>query len=403
MFQGNGSSSSRCGCVAGDRVLLHDRRDLAEDLGRREVAPVAGDAGEAERALERAAGLRRDADRPPVVLGQVDGLDRRAVREAEQVLPRAVERERPLRDLRPAQLVALVESGPQALRQVRHRARSRARGGGRARRRPASRGRRARPASASAAASARAAHPEEVRPAHPAMIARARVGPLRRRRGGPPMYHAGGRRRRPRRDRETTRSRWTETKARSRCVHSWTRAAASPTTARRPRPARTSAPPKPSCSSREPEPRSRPALRVAIPPGHVGLVWPRSGLAVRHGIDTLAGVIDSDYRGEVRVVLVNHGARAVPHRGRRPGRAAPRAARRAGASSPRRLRSTTRPEARVASARRDAEGFAVLRARRVEAAASARSSVGPTGRIRPLRHFAHPCRPGQTLRSWPRP
>jgi len=49
------------------------------------------------------------------------------------------------------------------------------------------------------------------------------------------------------------------------------------------------------------------AVRLEIPPGHVGLVWPRSGLAVRHGIDTLAGVIDSDYRGEVRVVLVNHG------------------------------------------------------------------------------------------------
>jgi len=49
------------------------------------------------------------------------------------------------------------------------------------------------------------------------------------------------------------------------------------------------------------------ALRLQIPPGHVGLVWPRSGLAVRHGIDTLAGVIDSDYRGEVRVVLANHG------------------------------------------------------------------------------------------------
>lgn len=48
-------------------------------------------------------------------------------------------------------------------------------------------------------------------------------------------------------------------------------------------------------------------LIVEIPPGHVGLVWPRSGLAVRHGIDTLAGVIDSDYRGEVKVVLVNHG------------------------------------------------------------------------------------------------
>jgi dUTP pyrophosphatase len=48
-------------------------------------------------------------------------------------------------------------------------------------------------------------------------------------------------------------------------------------------------------------------LRVAIPEGHVGLVWPRSGLAVRHGIDTLAGVIDSDYRGELHVVLANHG------------------------------------------------------------------------------------------------
>ena len=48
-------------------------------------------------------------------------------------------------------------------------------------------------------------------------------------------------------------------------------------------------------------------LRVAIPPGHVGLVWPRSGLALRHGIDTLAGVVDSDYRGELIVVLANHG------------------------------------------------------------------------------------------------
>ena len=51
----------------------------------------------------------------------------------------------------------------------------------------------------------------------------------------------------------------------------------------------------------------RTGLRLQLPPGHVGLVWPRSGLAARHGIDTLAGVIDSDYRGEVMVVLVNHG------------------------------------------------------------------------------------------------
>jgi dUTP pyrophosphatase len=48
-------------------------------------------------------------------------------------------------------------------------------------------------------------------------------------------------------------------------------------------------------------------LRLEIPSGHVGLIWPRSGLAVKHGIDTLAGVVDSDYRGEVRVVLINHG------------------------------------------------------------------------------------------------
>lgn len=49
------------------------------------------------------------------------------------------------------------------------------------------------------------------------------------------------------------------------------------------------------------------ALEIELPPGTVGLVWPRSGLAVRHGVDTLAGVVDSDYRGEVKVVLINHG------------------------------------------------------------------------------------------------
>ncbi len=63
------------------------------------------------------------------------------------------------------------------------------------------------------------------------------------------------------------------------------------------------------------EPGARAAVgtgvHVQIPEGHVGLVWPRSGLALRHGIDTLAGVIDSDYRGEVRVILVNHGTEPV--------------------------------------------------------------------------------------------
>ena len=45
---------------------------------------------------------------------------------------------------------------------------------------------------------------------------------------------------------------------------------------------------------------------VAIPDGYVGLVWPRSGKAAKEGMDTGAGVIDSDYRGEVHVLLFNH-------------------------------------------------------------------------------------------------
>jgi deoxyuridine 5'-triphosphate nucleotidohydrolase len=48
-------------------------------------------------------------------------------------------------------------------------------------------------------------------------------------------------------------------------------------------------------------------ISIAIPPGFAGLIWPRSGLAMRHGVDVLAGVIDADYRGELCVVLINHG------------------------------------------------------------------------------------------------
>ena len=49
-------------------------------------------------------------------------------------------------------------------------------------------------------------------------------------------------------------------------------------------------------------------LSVAVPHGFYGRVAPRSGLAVKQGLDVLAGVIDSDYRGEVLCALINHGA-----------------------------------------------------------------------------------------------
>jgi dUTP pyrophosphatase len=48
-------------------------------------------------------------------------------------------------------------------------------------------------------------------------------------------------------------------------------------------------------------------LAVEIPPGHAGLVLPRSGLAAKHGIGFVnsPGLIDSGYRGEVRILLIN--------------------------------------------------------------------------------------------------
>ena len=45
-------------------------------------------------------------------------------------------------------------------------------------------------------------------------------------------------------------------------------------------------------------------IALSIAPAYVGLVWPRSGLA-GSGLDTSAGVVDSDYRGEVKVLLCN--------------------------------------------------------------------------------------------------
>ena len=48
-------------------------------------------------------------------------------------------------------------------------------------------------------------------------------------------------------------------------------------------------------------------LAFQIPKGHVGLVWDRSGLAAKHSIHSMAGVIDAGYRGEVGIVLKNLG------------------------------------------------------------------------------------------------
>ena len=52
---------------------------------------------------------------------------------------------------------------------------------------------------------------------------------------------------------------------------------------------------------------ARTGLAVAVPVGFYGRVAPRSGLAVKNGLDVLAGVIDSDYRGEVCCALLNTG------------------------------------------------------------------------------------------------
>lgn len=51
-------------------------------------------------------------------------------------------------------------------------------------------------------------------------------------------------------------------------------------------------------------------LQIALPEGTEGQVRPRSGLAARHGVTVLnsPGTVDADYRGEVQVLLVNHGA-----------------------------------------------------------------------------------------------
>ncbi len=54
-------------------------------------------------------------------------------------------------------------------------------------------------------------------------------------------------------------------------------------------------------------------IAVAIPAGHAGLVAPRSGLAAKHAISVVngPGVVDAGYRGEINVILINHGNEKV--------------------------------------------------------------------------------------------
>jgi dUTP pyrophosphatase len=57
-------------------------------------------------------------------------------------------------------------------------------------------------------------------------------------------------------------------------------------------------------------------LRIAIPEGYEVQVRPRSGLALKHGITVpnTPGTIDADYRGELKVIMINHGTEPFPIR-----------------------------------------------------------------------------------------
>ncbi|MBI4918849.1 dUTP diphosphatase [archaeon] len=52
-------------------------------------------------------------------------------------------------------------------------------------------------------------------------------------------------------------------------------------------------------------------LKVAVPVGYAGLIWDRSSMAAKHSLRTMAGVLDSGYRGEIKVVMINLGKEPV--------------------------------------------------------------------------------------------
>lgn len=55
----------------------------------------------------------------------------------------------------------------------------------------------------------------------------------------------------------------------------------------------------------------RTGVAMKVPEGYVGLVWDKSGRAVKEGLTTMAGVIDSGYRGEVQIVILNTSTEAI--------------------------------------------------------------------------------------------
>lgn len=52
-------------------------------------------------------------------------------------------------------------------------------------------------------------------------------------------------------------------------------------------------------------------IAFALPKDHVGLVWDKSGPPLKTGMHTLAGVVDEGYRGELKIVVINHGNQPV--------------------------------------------------------------------------------------------
>ena len=47
-------------------------------------------------------------------------------------------------------------------------------------------------------------------------------------------------------------------------------------------------------------------VSIEVPFGYTGLIWDKSGISIKHGIKTLGGVIDSGYRGEILIGVINH-------------------------------------------------------------------------------------------------